>query len=92
MVAGSWLLVMATASLPGFLEVVRSMELVGEVRVVRLVMVGHHRQVGTNPVVIEKVNSMVRENHVVGMETGCDGASGGDEIASSGSTHSSTFR
>jgi len=69
-VAGSWLLVMATASLPGFLEVVRSMGLVGEVRVVRLVMVGHHRQVGTfNPVVIEKVNSMVRENHVVGMET-----------------------
>jgi len=40
-VAGSWLLVMATASLLGFLEVVRSMELVGEVRVVRLVMVGH---------------------------------------------------
>ena len=38
-------------------------------RVVRLVMVGHHRQVGTNPVVIVKVNSVVRENHVVGMET-----------------------
>ena len=69
MVAGSWLLVMATASLPGFLEVVRSMELVGEVRVVRLVMVGHHRQVGTNALVIVKVNSVVRENHVAGMET-----------------------
>jgi len=69
MVAGSWLLVMATASLPGFLEVARSMELVGEMGVVRLVMVGHHRQVGMNPVVIVKVNSVVRENHVVGMET-----------------------
>jgi len=68
-VAGSWLLVMATASLPGFLDMVRSMELVGEVRVVRLVMVGHHRQAGMNPVVIVKVNSVVRENHVVGMET-----------------------